>query len=250
VALRRYRLAFGTPNVYFDFAGGDILYFGPECTDGRILDPEWKWWRRWINLPFGERPTAMAWWSEAVVRDLESVRHLALAREVWTNPRENWALFTYKFSAYDHAHGDLLRNRLRKFKGVEKVFLEHGFERRNNPQQVHEVWMGELAIEDPWWEERPIDWRTSRVERYPLNLTRYRELFPEIDEWLAMDGKWELTGDLKAVALMSRWDMKGLSEEEMEKGVVQARLVDIKFVVDQPSRVREEFWRHQGEVDL
>jgi hypothetical protein len=37
VALKKFKLCLGTPNVYVDFSGGDILYLGPHWeTDGRI----------------------------------------------------------------------------------------------------------------------------------------------------------------------------------------------------------------------
>jgi hypothetical protein len=100
------------------------------------------------------------------------------------------------------------------------------------------------VIEDPWFEERPFDWRTMNA-RETLHVKMYKEHVPWLEEWLEMDGKWEVTGDLSAVALLSRWDAKDLSEEEKEKGVPEARLVDIKFVPDEPKRIREELWRHR-----
>ncbi len=37
VALKHYRLCFGTTNVYADLSGGDILYFGRSWTGGDLL---------------------------------------------------------------------------------------------------------------------------------------------------------------------------------------------------------------------
>ncbi|KAE9371143.1 hypothetical protein N431DRAFT_294227, partial [Stipitochalara longipes BDJ] len=241
VAKRRYKLAFGTGNVYFDFEGGDILYFGPECFDGRILDQPWEWiprpyWALHEREPRGEKVQL----EEELRRDLEAVRHLAISRNLWMS--QGYAHFGYKRQLVDNAHGDLLRKRLRKFKGVERISLEHGLERTNNPGG-HELFWGTLLIEDPWFEERPFDWRTKATSREKLCVEMYKGHVPKIEEWLEMDGKWEITGDLNAVALLSRWDTKDLSEEEIKNGVPEARLVDIKFVADEPRRVREHIWR-------
>ena len=62
-----------------------------------------------------------------------------------------------------------------------------------------------------------------------------------IEEWI--EGRREIEGELNAVALLSRFDMKDLSDEEKERGIPEARLVDIKFVIDEPRRLREVFWR-------
>ena len=62
-----------------------------------------------------------------------------------------------------------------------------------------------------------------------------------IEEWI--EGRREIEGELNAVALLSRFDMKDLSDEEKERGIPEARLVDIKFVIDEPRRLREDFWR-------
>jgi len=234
VALRRYRLAFGTSNVYFDFKGGDILYFGPECFVGIFLDQEWE-----VTTSTAVKVCL----AESVRRDLEAVRHLAISRGLWENHRERYAWFDYdRTVGWDDCCAELLRKRLRKFKSVERISLEHGRQRVEHPEG-HEVYCGGPVIEDPWFEERPFDWRTMNA-REPLDVKMYKKHVPRLEEWLEMDGKWEVTGDLNAVALLSRWDTKDLSEEEKEKGVPEARLVDIRFVPDEPKRIREEFWRH------
>ena len=242
VAKRRYRPAFGTENVYFDFAGGDILYFGPECFDGRLLDQEWEWVEQYYWVPDEPGPKVVKRkLSDDVVRDLEAVRHLAIARELWNNPREAYARFGYNFAHGDNAKGDLLRKRLRRFKGVERISFEWGKERINEPSRYgYEVWCGGAMIEDPWFEERSRDWRIGAKDMLSVKL--YKEHVPRLEEWLERDGRWEVTGDLNAVALLSRFDTKNLSEEEKEKGIPEARLVDIKFVFDEPRRVREHSW--------
>jgi hypothetical protein len=245
VALRRYRLAFGTSNVYFDFKGGDILYFGPECIEGIFMDQEWEVTTSMYVDPNEPLPRAVkVCLAESARRDLEAVRHLAISRRLWENHRERYAWFGYDLVlGWNNCFGELLRKRLRKFKSVERISLEHGRQRVEHPEG-HEVYCGGPVIEDPWFEERPFDWRpiTTR-ERKHLKLCK--EQVWRLEEWLEMDGKWEVTGDLSAVALLSRWDAKDLSEEEKEEGVPETRLVDIKFVPDEPKRIREEFWRHR-----
>jgi hypothetical protein len=244
VALRRYRLAFGTSNVYFDFKGGDILYFGPECFHGTFLDQEWGWTTSTYVGPNEPSRAVKVCLAERVRRDLEAVRHLAISRGLWENHRERYAWFEYqRVLGWDNCCGELLRKRLRKFESVERISLEHGRQRVEHPEG-HEVYCGGPVIEDPWFEERPFDWRTMNA-RETLHVKMYKEHVPWLEEWLEMDGKWEVTGDLSAVALLSRWDAKDLSEEEKEKGVPEARLVDIKFVPDEPKRIREELWRHR-----
>jgi hypothetical protein len=247
VAKRRYKLAFGTPNVYFDFEGGDILYFSPECSRsyGRFLDEPWEWFQGWIWGEGGEPRKAMAKLNEEVVRDLESVRHLAIARELWNSTWELYAWFGYAHTTNgeDNATGDLLRKRLRRFKALERISLEYGKERWNH-ESTHEIFCGGLVIEDPWFEQRPFDSRPGQKET--LSVALYKEHVPKLEEWLEMDGRWEVTGDLNAVALLSRFDTKDLSDEEKEKGIPEARLVNIKFVTEEPRRVREELWRNWG----
>ncbi len=47
--------------------------------------------------------------------------------------------------------------------------------------------------------------------------------------------------DPNAFMLLCRFDTKDLVEEEMEKGVPEARLVDIIFIADEPRIFREGY---------
>ena len=239
VAKRRYQLAFGSRNVYFDFDGGDILYFGPESQAGTLLDQGWGWPPvSWPRLPWEPRAENLLP-GEALRRDLERVRHVAIAKNLWAG-LAGYAYFSYStVGGRDNAYGDVLRRRLRQFKALERVSFEYGLERLEDPVE-HSVFCGNWVVEDPWFEKRPFDSRIKNVNGQKLDVGRYKEVMPKIEEWLERDGKWQVTGDLAAVALLSRWDTKDLSEEEMEKGVPEARLVDIKFVADEPRRVREK----------
>jgi hypothetical protein len=234
VAKRRYKLCFGTGNVYADLMGGDVLYFGPECCGGDFLDTPWEFLSEIIWPEAGTEPRrVMKSLSEELVRDLESVRHLAIWRNLWNT--QDYTRFTYAPQGY--TNGEMLRKRLRQWKGLERISLEQGEERIEN--SVHEVFVGGPVIEDPGFEEKPIDWRKPGHQRLYMQL--YMHHVHGIEEWI--EGRREIEGELNAVALLSRFDMKDLSDEEKEKGIPEARLVDIKFVIDEPRRLREDFWR-------
>jgi hypothetical protein len=234
VAKRRYKLCFGTGNVYADFKGGDILYFGPECWDGTFLDTPWEFLSMIIRPEGGAQPIrVMKSLSDGLVRDLESVRHLAISRDLWNTG--GYATFGYPVHGY--SNGEMLRKRLRKWKDLERISLEQGAERMGNP--VHEVFIGGLVIEDPWFEEKPTDWR--KPGHQSLGMQWYQGNAHGAGEWI--EGRREIEGELNAVALLSRFDTKDLSDEEKERGIPEARLVDIKFVINEPRRLREDLWR-------
>jgi hypothetical protein len=238
VAKRRYKLCFGTGNVYADLKGGDILYFGPDCWHGTFLDTPWEF----AETIWGEAGTAprsvVKPLSEGLIRDLESVRHLAISRNLWN--AGHYASFSHismNFMPQDNCYGEVLRKRLRQWKGLERISLEQGGERIENP--IHEVFIGGPVIEDPGFEEKPIDWRKPGHQR--LNVRLYNSHAPGSGEWI--EGRREIEGELNAVALLSRFDTMDLSDEEKERGIPEARLVDIKFVIDEPRRLREDCWR-------
>jgi len=61
--------------VYFDFKGGDILYFGLNCFLGIFLDQEWEVTTLTCVDPNEPRVVKVCL-AESVRRDLEAVRHL------------------------------------------------------------------------------------------------------------------------------------------------------------------------------
>jgi hypothetical protein len=242
VALRRYRLAFGTPNVYFDFEGGDVLYWGPECRTGMFLGQGWEWDERQILVPEEEAQWVFEMLNDEVRKDLESVRHLAMSRELWDCPCYRYPYSLNSPRSMHVARGDVLRKKLQKFKALKRVSLEYGKGRLQHPfvdqgPFVDQVFYGGPVIEDPWFQEKPRDWRIVAKEK--LAVDYYKQYIPRLEEWLERDGKWETTGDTNAFMLLCRFDTKDLSEEEMERGIPEARLVDIKFVADEPRILRE-----------
>ncbi|RDW61625.1 hypothetical protein BP5796_11517 [Coleophoma crateriformis] len=97
-AQRRYKLVFGTPNVYADLSGGDILYFGPEFESAEFSPSTGNFWQ-WYGISAEQRE----WLTEAspsprhisgadyklntytpsVLADLQAVRHIALSYTIW-----------------------------------------------------------------------------------------------------------------------------------------------------------------------
>jgi hypothetical protein len=71
-ALKRYRLCFGTTNVYADLSGGDVLYFGQwdECL---VLSVFWIWWRKPSDMD-----DSMPVFEPSIRADLEEIRHIAI----------------------------------------------------------------------------------------------------------------------------------------------------------------------------
>jgi len=122
VAVERYRLVFGTPNVYADLPGGDILYFGPWNS---ILDLAGFW----NCLPMQPRRSPhppMTWFglSKEVMADLDEVTHVALHSEHLTSyiSRAHTNI-RRRLRRRPNQAPNSLRLRLRPFKGLKKVSL-------------------------------------------------------------------------------------------------------------------------------
>jgi hypothetical protein len=175
--------------------------------------------------------------NDEVRRDLESVRHLAMSRERWDCPRIRYPIGYPRLPRPHVAKGNIMRKKLRKFKAVERISLEYG-KGRLQPPFAEQVFYGGPVIEDPWFQEKPRDWRSGAKEK--LAVESFKQNSPRLEEWLDRDGKWEIMRDPNAFMLLCRFETKDLSEEEMEKGIPEARLVDIKFVADEPRIVRED----------
>jgi hypothetical protein len=79
VALRKYHLCFGTPNIYADLSS-DILYFGSHWrrTDMFLRDTSGgrSWW---LEIAMGAHDDM----PDAVVADLDNVKYLAVRHRMW-----------------------------------------------------------------------------------------------------------------------------------------------------------------------
>jgi len=111
IALQRYRLCFGTTNIYADL-DTDVLYFGPAYNGqlgrgGKV----WGWVERGNS-------DVVIYPAPEVVADLERVKRLGYKYTC------GWVNYDELFGNRD-GNGHLLRKDLARFKGLEEVLLSH-----------------------------------------------------------------------------------------------------------------------------
>lgn len=104
IALKTYRLCFGTPNVYADLKI-DILYFGPWYFFDMSKFLRWRWYSRYAPGPQTFDPPVKA--------DLELVQRVGI------NYAKGWR-------AYEEFGGDRLRKQLVNLKSLREVLLNDG----------------------------------------------------------------------------------------------------------------------------
>lgn len=114
VALNHYRLCFGTPNIYADLAGGDILHFGQSYTH-RILGSSSTFlnWMKWSN-------TSGDWiyqeLNKTVVADLHQVANVSICQNEWDLDQ-----------LWDSSDGVRLRQNIKHtFPGLKQLMLVGG----------------------------------------------------------------------------------------------------------------------------
>jgi hypothetical protein len=144
--LRRYKLCFGTHDIYADLLGGDILYFA-STQNTETLDDIWSWTVREakgrkgrivVGEPISKALSASVW------KDLEAVKHVALGHVLWSRYDES------QYIQDAGRNGVLLRKHLAKFKSLERVSLNMNYE-------ADPVLYGHLYIEDPFFEKPLFD---------------------------------------------------------------------------------------------
>lgn len=167
VALKRYRLCFGTTNIYADLAGGDILHLGPA----------WDVWegpahssinlRKWYDD--GRRGGSLyREVTDCVKNDLERVTHLSMWRDIWYiyEPR----------SPYSHRS---LRKDTELFSNLQRLSLVDGGSavttqiRTNIPGTVELVDLSQVV------RDRDYTGTTALGEVQAPDLFRVREEFLE-----------------------------------------------------------------------
>lgn len=108
VALERYRLCFGTTNVFADLSGGDILYFSNRLTNViEFLRDSSSIWRWKMENNKKKEP-------KKVSSDLRKIKHLALHPDCWGR---------YRTRARGIVDGGNLRTDLRGFDKLERLLL-------------------------------------------------------------------------------------------------------------------------------
>ena len=110
IALKRYRLVFGTKNTYADLEGGDIFYIGPHSRSF-CINSERFWECEDENNP-----------PIAVISDLERVTHILLSLSVYGSYTH-----AYQVERYSQYREDpQLKRDLLMFKSLKKVSLVCG----------------------------------------------------------------------------------------------------------------------------
>lgn len=114
IALQRYRLCFGTTNIYADL-DTDILYFGPSYKG--LLGNGGKLWG-WIEPEISDN---LIYPSSEVVADLQRVKRLGYKH---TN---GWVAYDEfpRPQDYHSGNGHLLRKELAPFKSLEELLLNY-----------------------------------------------------------------------------------------------------------------------------
>ncbi|KAF8863208.1 hypothetical protein BDZ45DRAFT_686139 [Acephala macrosclerotiorum] len=223
VALKRFKLCFGTTNIYADLAGGDMLYMSNP-------DIPWKWTlttRRAGQRHYSEPVDKVL--CEDVVRDLESVKHVILPATFWR--RSTAPTRTVM------ADGVYTRNSLSRLKGLERVSLV------NDPKfDTQRVLVGYCKHSDPFFEQPQMRLGTATFEKDLEDyLTQFddhphRETFAEWKE-----RRDRILGDTDAARFVAGFDLWMLSSDDIERGIPEMRVVKMKHVPYMPRRVEENY---------
>ncbi|KAG4443768.1 hypothetical protein IFR05_000759 [Cadophora sp. M221] len=211
VALRRYKLCFGTPNVYADFPGGDIIYF-----DSYMIP--WKWT---LSNSRSRRRSVPQTLSPEIRAELATVVHMALSHRLWIE-------YSNPFQYIGQRDGGVLRQELQKYEGLKRVYL---FDDRR--KKMDDLFCGHPSIGDPYFEKRPKD--LPRDMGGPM--VGYIGDDPAYDGWKKRNV--EVRDNPAALGVLTTWDLKDLTSVEIEKGIPIARIVEMEWVVDEPCRIRE-----------
>jgi hypothetical protein len=217
VALTRYRLCFGTQDIYANLPGGDIIFMQPEML-------AWKWTLRTDRPgPSGkiirgeEIPQGL---SDAVKSDLARIKHIVLPCESWTQHSQRYQ------GTWD---GLVLRQSIARLKSVERVSLI------TKPKEgMDGPYVGYINLIDPYWEQPQ-----EEMDLKPEDVSRANDLWPDDEEykhWVCLRRRY--------LKLHPEFDL-GLTfeEEELAKVPPKTKIVEMEFVpYDGPPRLREKDW--------
>jgi hypothetical protein len=221
IALKRYKLCFGTTNIYADLAGGDIVY----CV-GETKLPSWSfptYTRREVgqHLPsdyvYTHKPI-----SEDIKNDLLNIQHIALSRECWNR----------YISGYSRNDGRMLRKELRMYEGLKRVTLVGYVNLRTD-----ENFEGHYEIEDPLFEKRAggSDAKGNQKHEALSSAALW-------NEWAQRHP--ELKGHASASTVLRSFELGSIYEhpkppEQPKASDPKANFVQIKTVLDSPLRAKE-----------
>lgn len=221
VALKRFKLCFGTTNIYANLPGGDMLYMSNP-------DIHWKWTQSFM-LSGQRRSTQPAHKAlcEDVVRDLESVKHVILSATFW---RRSLVPMTTMC-----ADGIYTRNCLSKLKSLERVSL--GIDPKFETQRV---FAGYCKHSDPLFERPQIHLGTAPFDKELETFIAPHQQHPHetFADW--KERRERILGDTYAAHFVAGFDLVNLSRDEVEQGTPEIRVVKIKHIPYIPRRVEEE----------
>lgn len=214
-ALKRYKLCFGTTNLYADLAGGDILYL-----ENAFVPREWAH----CTTLAGTRPRTLRYLKklcEDVVNDLDAVKHLILPASYW-NRGPSATILT----------GLYTRRQLRRFKSLERVSLI-----LDPKWDFNRVFAGYTHLTDPYFERPQISLGPSvpmqEVEDHLIQYTNQETIF----EW--KERRKALLGNREAVCFIGGFDLCDLSEPEAGRPIPAVRVVELEHTPYLPKRVEE-----------
>ncbi|KAE8450554.1 hypothetical protein EG329_006285 [Mollisiaceae sp. DMI_Dod_QoI] len=221
VALRRFKLCFGTANVFGDLPGGDVLYMINSYIS-------WEW--NETTSRSGQRhrsKTVHKKLCEDVVRDLEAVKHVVLPGSFWRRSKApKWVVI---------GDGRSMRSSLKKLKSLERVSLID-----DSRGDIDRVFAGHDKLSDPFFERPQIrlglgDY-SNDIEDFlePDDERPHRETF---SEW--KERRKAILGDLDAVRFLGGFDLCDLEKCELERGIPEARIIKMNHVAYMPKRVME-----------
>ena len=221
IALRRYKLCFGTDNIYADLPGGDILFLDPA-------DLRWNWTSRCVRPGLSGRirgEITQETLSDAVRTDLASVKHVAIPYNVWNR---------YDDHGWNLGAGYLLRHYIGRLGGVERVSMS------TMPEDgVDRAYEGYTTIKDPFFSSPQVAIGSSG--RDEVRVSPSLGVDEAYKKW--RERRKRILNAGNAVRVLASFDLLERIPQEVEKGIPEARIVDLKFVpYDGPSRLREKDW--------
>lgn len=219
IALKRYRLCFGSPNVYANLEIG-ILYFGVwEKASHFGWESFWEWPRR-KEGPDHEEEYENITLRPDVVADLEQVKRLAYKYF------DGWADYDNTDLRGRRRGGDQLRRDLAGFKGLKEVLLTYG------------------PIEGEY--DEPCEPGQTIFEDYKNNLEQELNEVVEVDDWeAACDDcrqRWFASRNSmmlrkRAARILPEFRRKNLTPDEKERGIPEVKVATVKRIPNVPEYV-------------
>lgn len=217
IALKRYKLCFGTTNIYADLPGGDIVHLNDP-----VLNLEWDETSTTKRNGRTHRTTPVRKkLCDDVIGDLAAITHVTLPSQVWHRS------VSLDVSSLD---GSYFKWGLRELKSLARVSLASVKSSDPNRAFVGHNTVSELAQQSPI----ELDSETRRrLENAFVTLRGYSPEKEAIDAWSAR--RQDILFDPVATSFMSGFDFG----EDENKCIPEVRVVDLEYVAYMPLIVEE-----------